>query len=170
MTPEAYMAYCEHNGSLSNFHFDRYLQAIRDVFPENQPYLMVYEWFKSDADAEMSKLLGYMDEPNIPAYTDSQNMRKMNKSYGSMQVALARVLNRFFRSNLHKEGRVAFFKAKGRGRHPVRWLLQNRFSYGLHYKKYQFPDDLQSELKDKYIESNRHLAEQYDLQLPDTYF
>lgn len=161
-----YIRYCERNGSLDNFHFHQYLHKIEEVFGRDRVYVMVYEYFRQHADEEMLKLLNYMGEPQIPPYENED----INKSLGKMQLAIARRMNHLFITGMHPQGRLAFFKPSKRRRIPSRVLLQNKVSFTLHYQRYVFPEDLQAELKQRFAEGNRKLAENYNLDLPDSYF
>jgi hypothetical protein len=165
-----FLDYCKRNQSLDDFHFNRYLQRIKEIFGKDNLYVMVYEHFKENPWEEMRKLMAYMDEPGVPDYPPPSDNRNVNRGYGTMQVALARKLNLFFKSPLHPNGKLAVFKAKRGGKHQVRALLQNNFSYGLHYRKYALPAHLQRQLKARYREGNRELEEKYGLQLPASYF
>jgi len=170
MDPETFIEYCRHNGSLQNFHYHTYLKTIEALFGEDHLQVMVYEYFKNNASEELLKLLNYMGEPAIPHYETIKSVRKKNKSFGTMQVAVGRRLNRFFKSPIHPEGALAWIRIPHRRYLPTRYLLQNKLSYGLHYKKYQLPADLQDTLKEYYAEGNRTLENNYQLQLPVSYF
>lgn len=170
MDPKHYLRYCKRNGSINNYFYPAYLQQIEKMFGPDHLYLMVYEAFKKHQTAELQRLLNFMGEDEIPSYGGSNDMRKANKSYGTMQVATARRLNRFFKSPIHPEGRLALFKVSHRNKLPTRFLLQNKLSYTLHYKKYDLPEHLRQTLREKYADSNRQLADQYHLLLPDRYF
>lgn len=170
MDAKHFIKYCKNNGSLRNFHYQIYLKGIEEGFGKDNLYLMIYEDFKQNESKEMLKLLNYMGEPEIPQYEREGNVRKANKSYGTMQVAIGRKLNRFFKTPIHPKGRLAMFNIPNRNRLPTRFLLQSKFSYGLHYKKYKFPMNLQESLKQRYAKGNNELAQRYSLQLPGTYF
>lgn len=161
-----YITYCEHNGSVSNFHFHEYLQKIEDVFGRDRLYVMIYEYFKQNPEEEMLKLLNYMGEPDIPPYQNEE----LNKSLGKVQVAIARRLNHFFKTPVHPRGRFAIYEPSRRSRIPSRVLLQNKISFALHYERYEFPKDLQASLRQRYAEGNRVLADRYHLDLPNAYF
>lgn len=170
MNSEQFIKYCRHNESLQNFHYHCYLKKIEDMFGKDHLHIMVYEHFKDSSSEELLKLLNYMGEPEIPDYEITKSVRKMNKSFGTVQVALGRRLNRFFKTPIHPDGRFAWIKIPHRRYLPTRYILQNKVSYGLHYKKYHLPADLQTFLKNYYAEGNLTLANKYQLHLPDPYF
>ncbi|WP_174613039.1 sulfotransferase domain-containing protein [Virgibacillus ihumii] len=169
LTAENYLKYCENNGSIQNFEFNRYLSLIEKTFGNDSLYIMMYEHFKQDANKEMLKLLNFMGEDKIPAYNQSTGVRKSNKSYGLLQVKIARRLNRYFKSALHKEGTIPAVRIPKLGKLSPRLFLQNKLSFSLHYKKYELPDSLQQTIQERFAEENRKLAEKYQLDLPDSY-
>lgn len=160
-----YIKHLEQTGSLENFHFHNYLREIEKIFGDDRVYVMVYEHFKENFSVEMLKLLNYMSEPEIPPY---QNKGR-NKSFGKLQVAIARRLNRLFKTPIHPEGRLPIINVPIIGPLSPRRFLQNRYSFALHYEKYQFPEALQVSLRQRYAEGNQKLAGRYNLNLPDTY-
>ncbi|GAA0614076.1 hypothetical protein GCM10009001_34180 [Virgibacillus siamensis] len=170
LTAENYLKYCENNGSIRNFEFHRYLQLIEKLFGKDSLYVMVYEHFKQDTDKEMLKLLNYMGEDNIPTYTKATGVRKSNKSYGVLQLKMARRLNRFFKSPLYKEGIIPAVRIPKLGKLSPRLFLQNKLSFTLHYKPYQLSESLRQTIQSQFAEENRKLAETYQLDLPDSYW
>lgn len=170
MSAAKFIEYCRHNESLQNFHYHSYLKTIEELFGEDHLHIMVYEHFRRDSTNELMKLLNFMGEPDIPDYKAVKSVRKMNKSFGTMQVAAGRQMNRLFKTPIHPEGPLALIKLPHRNYLPTRYILQNKLSYWLHYKKYQLPDSLQSDLKAVYADSNAALSEDYELNLPESYF
>ncbi|MFB5664392.1 hypothetical protein [Alteribacillus sp. HJP-4] len=163
---KGFIKYCEHNGSIHNFHFNNYLKNIEELFGEDRLFLMVYEYFRENRDQEMLRLLNYMGEPEIPKYKNQE----WNKSYGTMQVAVARKLNRYFKTPIHPKGKLPIIEIPKVGNLSPRNLLQNKLSFKLHYKRYEFPDSLQNELKERYSGGNKIVDEKYKLNLPQKYF
>ncbi|HET7627300.1 MAG TPA: hypothetical protein VFK44_02825 [Bacillales bacterium] len=161
-----YINYCERNGSLSNYQFDRYLDKVRTVFGD-QFYVMIYERFKREFSSELQQLLDFLGEPEIPTYKDEAKWR--NKSLGAAQAAIVRRLNRLVRTPIHPNGPLPVIEVPGIGPLLPRRLFQNRLSFALHYKKYRFPEDWQALLKQQYAASNRRLQDEYGMDLPDVY-
>ncbi len=165
-----YIEYCRSNGVLENFHYQNYLKEIEDTFGRDHMYIMIFEDFKKAPAEELQKLLEFMGEAEIPEYKEVKSVRKANKSFGTMQVALGRRMNQLFKTPIHPEGPMALISLPHRNYLPTRYLLQNKLSYGLHHRKYQLPSNLQISLKKQYTQSNYELATQYELDLPREYF
>lgn len=166
---EGYLQYCELNGAIRNFEFNRYLQLIERIFGKDSLYIMVYEHFKQNADHEMLKLLNFMGEDKIPAYNKSTGVRRSNKSYGVLQLKIARRLNRYFKTGVYKEGVIPAVRIPKLGKLSPRLFLQNKLSFTLHYKKYQLPGELRQSIQEQFAKGNRKIAEKYHLDLPDSY-
>lgn len=169
MDAAEFMEYCKKNGSLSNYHYDVYLKHIESLFGRNNLHVMFFEEFKAHPTKELLKLLSFLGEPKIPHYKPMTNVRRANKSYGRLQVALGRKLNHFFKTPIHPKGRLALIKLPNRNYLPTRYLLQNKLSYKLHYKKYHLPHSLQKDIKENYAKSNQSLADYYQITLPEKY-
>lgn len=169
MNAEQFIVYSKQNGSLRNYHYDIYLKDVETLFGRNHLHVMFFEEFKTNSSKELLKLLNFLGEPKIPHYKPMKNVRKANKSYGRLQVALGRKLNHFFKTPIHPKGRLALIKLPNRNYLPTRYMLQNKLSYKLHYKKYQLPHALQSDIKENYAKSNQSLADYYQMALPEEY-
>lgn len=155
----------EKNGSIDNFQYHHYIQELYNLFGENQTYVMIYEYFKQNFSEEMLRLLNYIGEPDIPKYKNVGS----NKSYGTMQLAIARRLNRIFKTGANPNGKLSYFNVPKIGQISPRKLLQNDLSFKLHYKRYELPDDLQLSLKNRYLEGNEILKRDYLSNLPQKY-
>ncbi|WP_077325658.1 hypothetical protein [Virgibacillus siamensis] len=166
---EGYLQYCEQNGSLQNFEFHRYFRLIEKFFGKDSLYIMVYEHFKENAEKEMLKLLNFMGEKAIPSYNKAGGVRRTNKSYGVLQLKIARRLNKYFKTGVHKEGIIPAVKIPKLGNLSPRMFLQNKVSYSLNYQKFELPDELRHTLQDRFAVENRKLVNNYQLDLPDKY-
>lgn len=164
---QGFIEHCNQYELLKNFNFFRYFNKIDEIFGADHLYVMIYESFRSHFSEELLRLLNFMGEPEIPEYKDETRWR--NKSMGALQLSIARRLNRLFQSPRNPEGCLPIVELPVLGPLQPRRLLQNKVSFALHYKKYEFPADLQDTLKKQYAESNHQLAEAYGLALPASY-
>lgn len=156
----------KNNGSLNNFQFHRYIHEVYRLFGEDHTYVMIYEYFKKNFSEEMLKLLNYMGEQEIPNYKNVGS----NKSYGTKQLAIARRLNRLFKTSANPNGKLPYFNVPVVGQVSPRKLLQNDLSFRLHYERFELPEDLQETLRNRYLEGNKILSDRYLPNLPDTYY
>lgn len=151
---KAFIRRLEKTGSIENFHFHRYLRTIEQLFGEERLHVMVYEHFKERRQEELEKLVRFLGETHVPKF----KMEERNKSYGTAQVAVARRLNRFFKTKGNPKGPIPVITLPKIGKISPRRLLQNKYSFALHYKRYEFPEELQNRLRERYQEGNRELA------------
>lgn len=156
----------KNNGSLNNFQFHQFIQEVYDLFGKDHTYVMIYEYFKGNFSEEMLKLLNYMGEPEIPNYKNVGS----NKSYGTKQMAIARRLNRLFKTSANPNGKLSYFNVPKVGQVSPRKLLQNDLSFKLHYERFELPGYLQDSLKNRYLEGNKILVEEYLPNLPEKYY
>src|SRR5699024_10498236 len=151
------------NASLNNFQFHRYIQEVYNLFGEDHTYIMIYEHFRKNFSEEMLKLLNYMGEPEVPKYKNVGS----NKSYGTKQLAIARRLNRLFKTSANPEGKLRYINVPIVGKVSPRRLLQNDFSFKLHYKRYELPGYLQKSLRNRYLEGNKIVVDRFLPHLPE---
>lgn len=166
-TPHEFIEHFKEHDLIKNYNFNRYLRNIEDIFGDNY-YVMVYETFKKNSEEEMLRLLNYMGEPEIPEYEVDD--RWVNKSLGKLQVPIVRKLNRFFKSPKNPNGKFPIVKTKNFGKLTPTNFLQNKYSFAVHYKRFDLPEDIQTFIKSTYAGENKKLAERLDLDLPDRYF
>ncbi|WP_035711981.1 hypothetical protein [Salibacterium aidingense] len=164
--PEDHLRDLENQGILDHYHYDYYLGKVEELFGSDHYHLLIYEQFKSETDKHMLDLLRYMGEEEIPPYENEQ----VNRSYGTMQVALGRRVNYLFKTPLHPKGLIPVNPSPIKGRFSPRKVLQSKWSFKLHYKRYHLPEKLEEYIKAQYVESNRNLQKKYNLELPDIYF
>ncbi|SFM32089.1 hypothetical protein [Salibacterium qingdaonense] len=164
--PERHLQNLERQGILDHYHYEYYLDKVRELFGDNHYYVLIYEHFKNDMDARMLDLLQYMGEEEIPPYENEQ----INRSYGTLQMAIGRRANHLFKTKLHPKGLIPSNPSPIKGKISPRKVLQSKLSFKLHYKRYHLPGELENELKARYVESNRDLQQRYNLNLPDIYF
>ena len=122
----------------------------------------MYENFKDNKNNFLYKLLKFLGEEELPEYED----KILNKGYGTFQIHLAIIFNRFFKTNLNPTGKIPVIKNV----YLPRLFLQNQLIQNLLYKKFEMPVDLKIILKSIYKDSNRKLKEEYDIDLPNSYF
>ncbi|MDQ0298121.1 hypothetical protein J2S78_000529 [Salibacterium salarium] len=163
---EEHLANLEEQGILDHYHYDHYLHKVEELFGKNHYYLIIYELFKQQTEQQLFNLLSFMGENKIPEYENEQ----VNRSYGTMQMMIGRRVNYLFKTRLHPKGLIPVNPSPIKGKFSPRKVLQSKWSFKVHYKRYHLPKELSNYLKAQYIESNRNLQEEYNVDLPDIYF
>lgn len=152
------------NLNLDKFKFTNYISALDSYFSFDNVYVYYFENFVKDKNTFLSNLLEFLGENKILEYDDVIR----NRGYGELQVKLAKILNRCFKSRFNSNG-IDYRKKIPRSNPIPRKILQNKISYYVHYKKYRFPLDIRKKLKNIYIEDNKRLKEKYLPNLPLEY-
>lgn len=151
---------------LDSFKYCRYLDEVIETVGSGNYYVYIYENLSIEPRRFVEELLGFLGEYEVPQF----KINAHNRGYGELAVFLARILNRFFKTDQDPNGLLPVLSVPKIGELSPRRFLQSKYFRFISNKDYKMPEDISAQIRKIYLEDNMELRNKYELELPNKYF
>ena len=156
------------------FEYDKILDLYCNLFGLENVHILFYEDLKKDKVTFLKRLSYILFSDDSKISLEESNETVINRSYASIQIRLARFLNKFFYSHFNRNSLAFNLKIPGTSRRIdiffLRKILQSHISFSLLGGKKKDYEKISNHIKFHYKSSNDLLRTKYDLLLPEQYF
>ncbi len=158
---------------IAMFNFLRLLEYYESLFGRENLFVVPYELLQADPKGFSQMLFSWMGLDEAPSFKNEF----YNTGYGAAQVSLARIFNRFLRSELNEGALIPDVSLPVIGKIDAgrfRSVLQSSLSRKLLGKKPITDLDMKKRVHDFFAQTNRKMNDRYSLGLdqhcPGKYF
>ena len=158
---------------IAMFNYLRLLDTYESLFGRENLLVVPYELLQDDPKGFTRILFSWMGLEEVPSFKNEF----YNTGYGAAQMSLARLFNRFLRSELNEGSLIPALSLPGIGKIDAgrfRGVLQSSLSRRLLGKKPITDHDMKKQVHDHFAGSNREMNDRYSLNLdqhcPGKYF